>query len=189
MRNALQMTALFLAAMIAVGCGDDPISYSQPVTINLKAKSGDVSASVVSGDKSITTESGNPYGEFISDSRDALAGSDPSAIELDSVTLLLGAQSTGVTQLQEIFGGQVDVLFVMNDSNNSHTAAFVVGPTGSGPVALSSNFDSTAMGSGDYAKLLQGSFKVVIRGPAATAFESKGAEADLQLTFGFVAFE
>ena len=38
-------------------------------------------------------------------------------------------------------------------------------------------------------KLLGGSFKVVLNAPAATDFSTKGAEAELQLTFTFSAFE
>jgi hypothetical protein len=38
-------------------------------------------------------------------------------------------------------------------------------------------------------KLLGGSFKVVIRGPAAATFEAAGADADLQLTLTFAAYE
>lgn len=189
MRHALLISAFLVTATIGTGCGDDPVSYSQPVTINLKAKSGDVTNAVVSDEKSITTESGNPYGSFVAAARDALDKNDPTMIELESVELLLGAQSTGVTELEAIFGGQVDVLFVMNDSNNTHTAAQVTMPTGPGPVTMTTDFDSTAMSAADYDKFLGGSFKVVIRGPAATAFESKGAEADLQLTFRFAAYE
>jgi hypothetical protein len=37
--------------------------------------------------------------------------------------------------------------------------------------------------------MLTGSFKVVIRGPAALTFGNGGAEANLQLTFTFAAFE
>jgi hypothetical protein len=189
MHNLIGALSIALASILVAGCGDDPVSFSQPVTITLKAKSGDVTNAVVSDEKSITTESGNPYGSFVSDAQAALDGHDPSRIEIDSVSLLLGGQSTGVTTLDEIFGGQVDVLFVMNDSNNSHPAAEVVGPTSAGPVALSSLFDSDAMADADFDKLVQGSFKVVIRGAAATTFETKGAEADLQLTFEFTAFE
>lgn len=189
MHNFIGSLSVAVASVLMVGCGDDPVSFSQPVTITLKAKSGDVTNAVVSDEKSITTESGNPYGSFVSDAQAALDGNDPSRIEIDSVSLLLGGQSTGVTSLDEIFGGQVDVLFVMNDSNNSHPAAEVVAPTGAGPVTLSSIFDSDAMADADFGKLIQGSFKVVIRGPAATSFETKGADADLQLTFAFTAFE
>lgn len=189
MRNTLGALSVAVASVLVVGCGDDPVSYSQPVTINLKAKSGDVADAVVSDEKSITTESSNPYGSFISDARAALGGGDPSVIEIDSASMLLGAQSTGVAGLDEIFGGQVDVLFLMNDSNNSHPAAETAAPVGAGPVTLDALFDSGAMAAADYEKLLQGSFKVVIRGAAADAFETKGGDADLQVTFQFTAFE
>jgi hypothetical protein len=37
--------------------------------------------------------------------------------------------------------------------------------------------------------MLGGSFKVVLSAPAATDFASKGAEASLQVTFTFSAYE
>ena len=86
-----------LAAIVALtACGDDPVSYSSPVGINLKAESGAVSGTAISDEKGITTESGNPYGAFVTEARKAL-GRDPSRIELDGLTLTLGANSTGVT--------------------------------------------------------------------------------------------
>jgi hypothetical protein len=45
------------------------------------------------------------------------------------------------------------------------------------------------VGAEDYAKLISGSFKVLIRGPSSTGFETKGADADLQVTLTFAAFE
>ena len=171
-----------------VGCGDDPLSYSAPVGINLKAKSGDVSGTTVSEEKGINTESGNPYGAFVADARRKL-GRDPSRVEVDEATLTLGAQSTGVVTLQEVFVGDVDVAFVINDSNNTYDVGHVVNPVGVGPVGLDVSFASDAVSDLDYAKLLGGSFKVVIRGTAATGFQSKGAEANLQASFTFAAFE
>lgn len=50
-------------------------------------------------------------------------------------------------------------------------------------------FDSGALPEFDYIKLLGGSFKVVTRGPAAAGFTTKGADADIQITFTFAAFE
>jgi hypothetical protein len=41
----------------------------------------------------------------------------------------------------------------------------------------------------DWSKFLAGSFKVVARGSAADGFTTKGAEANLQLTFTFSALE
>lgn len=171
-------------------CSDEPVNYSQPVTINLKAKSGDTINATVTSEKGITTESGNPYSAFVNEAERMLGG-DPGRIEVDSVELFLGASSTGVATLGEIFDGNVEILFEMNDTNNSFpvASAGISATTTSGPIELSSSFSSTSVGDADYAKLLGGSFKVILRGPAAAGFESKGAEADLQATFTFAAFE
>jgi len=79
----------------------------------------------------------------------------------------------------------------MNDTNNSFPVAHRVidATTGQGPVALDIDFDSDALGDTDYEKLLNGSFKVVYRGPAAPDFSSLSADADLQITFTFEAYE
>jgi hypothetical protein len=178
---------LFLIALLA-GCGDDPLSYSAPVAINLKAKSGEVSGNAVSQQKGINTESGNPYGAFITDARREL-GRDPARVEVDEAKLTLGAQSVGVVTLQEVFVGDVDVAFVIDDSNNTYDVGHVIDPTGVGPTAIGIRFESAEVSDADYAKLLSGSFKVVVRGPASPGFSTKGAEANLQVSFTFAAFE
>jgi hypothetical protein len=190
MHRLCSSLAIFALASAAAGCSDDPVNYSAPVGINLKAKSSDTVNSVVSDDKGITTESGNPYGAFVSDAKRTL-GHDPSAITVERVELLLGARSTGVTRLGEIFNGDVDVLFQMNDTDNSFPVArqSLGSATGGGPVPLGVVFNSDALGDADYTKLLGGGFKVIIRGAAAPEFMDKGADADLQITFTFAAFE
>ena len=82
----MKLVALSLVSLAA--CGDDPLSYSAPVSINLKAKSGDVSSNAISDEKGITTESGNPFGAFIADAQDTLAR-DPSSVEVDDLTVLV----------------------------------------------------------------------------------------------------
>jgi hypothetical protein len=178
---------LALSSLLA-GCGDDPLSYSAPVAINLKAKSGDVSGNVVSDQKGINTESGNPYGAFVTDARKQL-GREPARIGVDSASLVLGAQSTGVVGLNEIFTGDVDVAFVVDESSNTYDVGHVIDPSGVGPAAIDVVFDPDAVSAADYDKMLNGSFKVVIRGPAAAGFTTKGAEANLQVSFTFAAFE
>lgn len=178
-------------ATLAFGCGDDdPISYSAPVGINLKAKSSDTVNNVVTDEKGINTESGNPYGAFVSDAKREL-GRDPGSVDVEELTVFLGAGSTGVTRLGEVFTGNVEVLFLMNDTNNSYpvAAGTVEASATGGPVALSATFSSDGVPDADYAKLLGGSFKVVMRGPAAVGFTSKGADADVQVTLTFSAFE
>ena len=174
---------------IVVACGSDPVSFSQPVGIELKAKSGDVNNNAISELKDITTESGNPFGAFITAARAKLGNHDPSRIELPMLTLTLGAQSTGVTKLDDVFTGDVDVAFLMNTSSNTYDVGHVTNPAGVGPDSVDSTFVSTQLSAADYQLLLQGQFKVQVRGPAAAGFQSKGAEASIQATFTFDAFQ
>lgn len=181
---------LAISLLAAAACADDPVEYSEPVSINLKAKSSDTVGGVVSDEKGITTESGNPYGAFVSDAQREL-GRDPRRIDLSSASLTLGANSTGVTRLGEVFTGNVEVLFEMNDTNNTFPAAAgtIAADAGGGPITIDTVFDSGAPGSEDYEKMLSGSFKLVMRGPAGSDFETKGADADIQVTLTFVAYE
>ena len=181
---------VFVSVALAA-CGADPVQYSEPVGINLKAKSGDVNAATITEDKGITTESGNPYGAFVTNARAKLGGHDPSSIELDDIELLLGAGSTNVTTLGEVFTGTTEVLFIMNDTNNTYPAgsASIAATATSGPLPIAVTFDGAAVPAADYARMLTGSFKVQLRGPASVDFMGKGADADLQVTFTFAAFE
>jgi len=180
---------LTLGSLALSGCGADPISYSAPVGINLKAKSADSVNGVVTDEKGINTESGNPFGAFVTDARREL-GRDPGYIDVDEVTVLLGAGSTGVTRLGEVFTGNVEVLFQMNDTNNTYPVASgtIDAAASGGPIDLATAFDE-GLPDADYTKLLSGSFKVIARGPAATGFTTKGADADIQITLRFAAFE
>jgi hypothetical protein len=178
------------AVLVLCACHDDtPVSFSMPVGIELKAKSSDVQNGAIEEDKAITTESGNPYGAFANASKAALGGADPSRVEVQGLTLLLGAASTGVTTLDQVFTGTVDVLFLMNDSNNTYHVGSINSPTGAGPDALTIDFSSASVTGDDHTRLLNGSFKVVLRGTAAQGFMGKNADASLQLTFTFVAFK
>jgi hypothetical protein len=187
----LSTLAFAIASVSLVACGADPVQYSEPVGITLKAKSSDVATSAITEDKGITTESGNPYGAFVSNARAKLGGKDPSRIEVDDIQLLLGAGSTNVTTLGQVFTGTTDVLFVMNDTNNSYpvgTGAIAATAT-AGPLPIGVTFDGTMLPTADFAKMLTGSFKVELRGPASVDFMGKGADANLQVTFRFTAFE
>jgi hypothetical protein len=187
LRPENSMKASIVLAVLVVGCSD-PVSFSSPVGINLKAKSSEVTNSVISDEKEINTESGNPYGAFVNDAR-AKLGRDPGRIEVDGLTLLLGAQSTNVTKLEDVYTGDVDVAFITNDTNNTYDVGHVMNPVGVGPVNMAVVYRSEMVSAADFAKMLSGSFHVVIRGSAATGFSTKGAEVTLQATFTFAAFE
>ena len=178
-----------IAFLLFAACGTDPVNYSAPVGIELHAKSTDVNMSVVTAQKDITTESGNPYGAFINSAKAKLGGKDPSRIEIDNLTLTLGGQSTGVSKLDDVLSGDVDVAFLANTSNNTYDAGHVMNPTGVGPDTITPDFEWSMVAMQDVAQMLNGSFKVALRGPAATGFTTKGADATLQLTFTFTAFQ
>ena len=180
---------LAFPVLVLAACGDDPVQFSEPVGIELKAKSGEVTNMAINTNKGITTESGNPYGKFVSDAMAKLGGAEPSSIEVDKVTLTLGAQSSNVASLEQVLTGDVYVQFLTNDTNNTFVVAHFASPTGVGPVDGHTQFDWTQVGSADVPKMLGGSFKVVLTGPSAAGFDTKGADASLQLTFTFTAFE
>ncbi|HEX5060190.1 MAG TPA: hypothetical protein VFV99_12560 [Kofleriaceae bacterium] len=184
----MQKTPL-IALVLFAACGDDPVNYSAPVGIELKAKSGDVANDAITEDKGITTESSNPYGAFVTEAKNRI-GHDPSNIVLDTLTLTLGGQSTGVTVLEQVVTGDVVVKFLTNDTNNTFVVGHFASPTGPGPVDGDESFDMAAdVGDQDIAKILGGSFHVVISATPATDFATKGAEASLELKFTFSAFE
>ncbi|MBA3499812.1 MAG: hypothetical protein M4D80_39185 [Myxococcota bacterium] len=178
--------ALCSLAVAACG-GDDPVSHSSPVGINLKAESGAVNGTTLSDEKGITTESGNPFGAFVTAATNKL-GREPGRIEIDKLVLTLGAQSTGVTALEQVYIGRTEVLFIMGDTNNTYVVGGVTDPKATS-VDVDVAFESQDVAEQDWQKFLGGGFKVVIRGTAATGFASKGAKADLQLSFTFAAFE
>jgi hypothetical protein len=179
----------FVALVLLAACGDDPVNYSAPVGIELKEKSGDVVNATVDSEKGITTESGNPYGAFVTEAKNRI-GHDPSDIKLEKITITLGAQSTNVSALEQVVTGDVYVKFLTNDTNDTFTVGHFGSPTGPGPVEGHPSFDmATDVGDPDIAKIIGGGFKVVLNGPAAPDFAGKGADASLQVTFTFSAFE
>ncbi len=168
-RTSMAMLVLAMAA----GCGDDgssnpanTVNYSGPVSINVdKFKDGEVRNGAFDADKSVSTESGNPYGMFLSQAR-ATLGRAPAAVVVDRVTLTLGRDTTGVTAFEQILGGPLTVYLA--SSRSTVNIGTVAQPTGAGPVevVITATRDTLAPINSD---LVQGSFKVGIRVPAAAS--------------------
>lgn len=168
-RASMAMLVLAMAA----GCGaEDPantantVNFSGPVSINIdKFKDGEVRNNAFDADKNISTESGNPYGMFLSQAR-ATLGRPPAAVVVDRVTLTLGRDSTGVTAFEQILGGPLTVYLA--SSSSTVNIGTVAQPTGAGPVevVITATRDTLAPINSD---LIQGSFKVGIRVPAAAS--------------------
>lgn len=187
------MTRLGLAGAIALAAcgGEDPVSHSAPVGINLKADSDKVVGTNVTDQKNINTESGNPYGAFVTEAGNVL-GHAPGRIEVVGVSILMAADSTGVSMLNEIFNGRVDVMFEMptlGDTIPVGHAIIDANTTGRGPLELEIDFDSSNLAPENFADLLGGGFNVVYSGVVASGYSTLAAKADLQITFTFEAFE
>lgn len=186
-RLSLAAFGVATAALLFSGCAADAVSDT--ITLNLKIKGDSAKSGVVSQEKEISSESGNPYGKFITAAKDAI-GADPGRIELDTCELSLGAKSKGVTKLEEVFGGEVSVLLLVDSTKNSHNAAKAESVSGAGPAALTSSFKTTGLSAKDMEKIVKGDFKVVVRGNAASTFDgNKDQEADLQVSMMFAAYD
>lgn len=165
------LLALAASALVSACSGDDAggantVNYSGPVSINVdKFKDGDVRNNAFDSDKSVSTESGNPYGAFLQQAR-AVLGRPPAAVVVDRATLTLGRDASGVTSFEQFLGGPL-TLYLANSSTTVNIGT-VAQPTGAGPVEvqITATRDTLAPIQTD---LTQGSFKVGIRVPAAAA--------------------
>lgn len=174
-----------------MGCEEEPVSYSSPVGIELKAESGKAENGILTEKKDITSEMSNPFGAFVNEAQ-ALLGRNPARIEVTEVSLLLGATSTGVNALGAIFAGRVEVFFDMRDSGDTVPVAHAMidqSVADGGPMILDLDFDSSIIAGGNLQDLINGKFDVVLRGPVHEDFDSLDAKGDIQVTMRFEAFE
>jgi hypothetical protein len=83
----------FLAAssILAVGCAEEgPKLFTAPISLQLDLKESDIQDGVLSRDKNISTEQGNPWSKFVQDAKASL-GRDPTAFEITTAQVTLDA--------------------------------------------------------------------------------------------------
>src|SRR3954471_3040003 len=163
-RIALLIAAVSTTVVLSAACGgkkkSSPVNFSEPVGISLSAHKQDVTAGVLLVEKNVNTETGNPFGKFVTDAQAALNGNDPSSVGINSLVLTL-TSSSSVAGLEEVFSGPVSVIFVMNASTGSYPAGTVATVSGTA-ATLSAGFDSSVMSPTDYTAFLGGQFKVAV---------------------------
>jgi len=174
---------LLLTLLALPACGDDPIAHSETVSLELSGiKPGDLKNGVASEEKNINTESGNPYGDFLKNARDALGGSDPGTIELVSAYMRVSSSSKNVIAFEDVLA---DAELFFSNSDTTIPIGSVTSPTGSSvliPIGEDVDFEPlrTAM--------LGGDFKVGIRGNAVDPV-SDDFELKISLDLKFTAYE
>lgn len=180
------LSVLFVALAVSlalVGCGDDPVAYSETVSLRLSGiKNGDIKQGVASEDKNINSESGNPYGEFLKNARAKLGGKNPSAIEIVSAHVRVHADSKNVLNLEQVFT-EIE-LFIAN-SQTTIPAGKRTAPTGTSvQVTIFDDLDYAPV----FNSMLGGDFKVGVRGPTVA---TPPVDFDLKLTIDlrFTAYE
>ncbi|MBL8603573.1 MAG: hypothetical protein JNK72_16735 [Myxococcales bacterium] len=160
-----------------VGCGDAAdegvtVGYSGPVNIRLdKFKEDEVRNGAFDSDKNVNTENGNPYGAFLQAARARLGGNftadnAAAAVALDAVTLTIDQDTRGVTAFEQVLGGPLQLYLA--SSSTTVNVGTVAQPTGAGPVRVTLTADLAAL-EPIRRDLLNGSFKVGIRVPAAAS--------------------
>lgn len=189
---------------LCAGCDTSTVSYSAPVNVTFKAKSKKNQLGRLFGEKAMDAEIGDPYGAFISEAR-ARMGRDPSVIQIERAELVLTAASKGVTRLDEVLAGDMELVFSMNETNSTYAvgAGALAASTLEGALPFGISFQSDDVPDLDYVKLLAGAFKVVAQGATAPGFDPGQIEEEstdstgnagnikieLQLAMMFSAFE
>jgi hypothetical protein len=178
-----------LVMFTAVACSDDPVNYSAPVGLKLNLQTSNVDTGVFSDEKNVNTESGNPYGAFVSGAREALGG-DPGRIELTGATIAMSSGTTGAASLGEVFAGEVELSFELDAVlvPIAHLNVTTANTT-LGPVDMVVDFDFGALTEAQVTALIGGGFKVVATGPATEAFSTGTVDGLLELSLTFAAFE
>jgi hypothetical protein len=180
------LAAALTAALALPACAEDPVLATDLIVITLSdINENDITSGVVEERKNISTESGNPYGEFLREARRIL-GRDPGRIRVESVQITLDGSSRGVDGFQDLFPGEVNV-FLDASAGGTVYVGRTSAPTGMGPVVLSviSSDDSLAP---IMDALLGGSFHVGVQG-ATHRLEHDDFDAGINIRIGFGAYE
>lgn len=188
-----RMFAATLCTLVLAGCGDsDPLGpvISPTITLTVNSmNSSDIESGMLDKDENISTETGNPWGEFIRMAEDECKA-DPVGFEVTHVALSLDTEgSNGVAGLDDVFSGAVSVIFRSTQGSDEDAAQVAVG---SGPVSGAGNSTLVASGTRSalaplYERLLGGDFHVAVRG-GTDRQHGDDFSMDVRVTFATTAF-
>ena len=159
------------------------------MTFNVQSQSADGDGTITDT-KSISGQSGDPWGSFISSAR-AEMGTDPTELEVLSVSVTVAPTSSGVSTLGDIFNGPMAVRFEMTSSRQEYRIA--EGDHRQEDAATTTDllpvFDFSQVSIVDYRAMLNGAFDVLFVGQANDDFKDASASADLTVVITIKALE
>jgi hypothetical protein len=183
MRSLSVYVLVVLVAASALACGDDPVAYSETVSVKLSGiKNGDIQNQSASEDKNINTESGNPYAEFLKNARAKLGGRDPGYIEVASAFVRVHSDSKNVIAFEQVF---TDLELFLANSQTTIPAGTRTSPTGTSvQMKVPDDLDYEPVA----ASMRSGDFKVGVRGGTVA---TPPVDFDMKLTIDlkFTAYE
>lgn len=90
-------TASFGFVLLLVGCGGGEVLVSQPIALDVGGiKEGEIRNETYNRDKSVTSDSGNPYKQFLEQAKGKLDGKSPGRIGVDKIVLTVDGSSKGI---------------------------------------------------------------------------------------------
>jgi hypothetical protein len=176
--NRIGSIVLASSLLFTIGCKD---AFVDDIEINIGVNDADVNGDgVLVTEKNISTEQGNPYGQFLSDLQ-AEFGDDPVFIDLVSASMVVVAGGTQAN-LEEIYTGVVTLSIVDDSSGVVADIATIDSPAGAAAVELDVNsdaFDDDAF----QATLNDGSFKVRLSGTPTDPAANINTDISVILSF------
>ncbi|MDI7266505.1 MAG: hypothetical protein QME96_00750 [Myxococcota bacterium] len=186
MRKRRLFPFLSVGLLAALACDDDPVAETNVVVVTLGGiKENDIRSGVIEESKGISTQTGNPYNQFIQTARARLGG-NPGRIDVTAVSFTLDADSRGVASFADLFTAQVDVFFDAGSAGGTVNVGRVNAPTGTGPVNCELVADEYELAPIQDA-LLGGNFRVGIRG-MTNRLTTDNFEARINIRLGFAAY-
>lgn len=165
-RSILRVSALLVLSVSATACDDalGPVD-SVPIglTINSMNSSDIEPTGIIEKDENISTETGNPWGEFIRIAEDQ-CGREPIGFEILSATLGLDvAGSSNVDVLEDVIHGDATLFFVSTQGSDADAVRVDIASgsnvTGVGPVDLTVTASRAEL-DGLWERLVGGDFHV-----------------------------
>ncbi len=177
-----------LSVFLVAGCDSDPLGPVASPVITLTVNSmnaSDIEAGIIDKDENISTETGNPWGEFIRQA-EGVCAADPVAFEVTSASLALDAGgSSGVEALDEVLTGSTRVIFRSTQGSDADATQVEIA-SGTGPSALVVTATRTAL-TPLLERLQGGDFHVAVQGET-TRQEGEDFSMDVLVSFTVAAF-